>query len=137
MDDLERIDLNLLHALAYLLETRSVTEAARRARVSQPAMSRSLARLRGLFDDPLLVQVGRKLEPTERARALRPVVEDALTAVRHAFKAADAFDPATTAFEARFAANDYAVKALLLPWLAAVRPGAKGLALRIEPASLH
>ncbi|MBW8842752.1 MAG: LysR family transcriptional regulator, partial [Sphingomonadales bacterium] len=50
-----RYDLNLLRALLAMIETGSVTQAAQIVSVSQPAMSRILARLREDFDDPLLV----------------------------------------------------------------------------------
>src|SRR3954469_3986689 len=49
-------DLNLLVALEALLAERNVTNAANRVGLSQPAMSRALARLRRLFDDELLVR---------------------------------------------------------------------------------
>ncbi|WP_280510166.1 LysR family transcriptional regulator, partial [Nocardia farcinica] len=68
------LDLNLLVALDSLLDTGSVTEAARRLHTSPSAMSRTLARLRRLLDDPLLVRSGRHLVPTPRALALRPEV---------------------------------------------------------------
>src|SRR5438552_3202342 len=53
---LEGVDLNLLPALAALLEERQVTKAAQRAGISQPAMSRTLARLRQVLDDQLLIR---------------------------------------------------------------------------------
>jgi DNA-binding transcriptional LysR family regulator len=65
------LDLNLLVALHALLETNSVTQAAERLNTSPPAMSRTLARLRRVYDDPLLVRAGRQLVPTPRALELR------------------------------------------------------------------
>ncbi|GGY20340.1 LysR family transcriptional regulator [Paludibacterium paludis] len=64
-------DLNLLVALAALLEEGSVARAARRLKLSPSAMSRTLARLRQTTGDPLLVRAGRGLVPTPRAVALR------------------------------------------------------------------
>ena len=64
------VDLNLLVALDALLSERSVTRAAQRIGLSQPGMSNALARLRKLFDDPLLVRQGAELAPTPRAEAL-------------------------------------------------------------------
>lgn len=69
--DVRNVDLNLLTALAALLDEGSVTGAARRLRVGQPAASHALARLRDLFGDPLLVRVGREMQPTPRAEQLR------------------------------------------------------------------
>jgi len=68
---LSRIDLNLLVALNVLLEERSVTLAAKRLFITQPAMSKTLQRLRELFDDQLLVKKGRELMPTTRALELQ------------------------------------------------------------------
>ncbi|MEZ5530442.1 MAG: LysR family transcriptional regulator [Porticoccaceae bacterium] len=64
---LARIDLNLLVALQVLMEEQSVTKAAERLYITQPAMSKTLQRLRELFDDPLFIRSGRGLIPTPRA----------------------------------------------------------------------
>lgn len=64
-------NLNLLTALDVLLAEGSVARAARRLRLSQSAMSRTLARLRQVTGDPLLVRVGRGLVPTPHALELR------------------------------------------------------------------
>lgn len=82
---LSAIDTNLLLALQALLQEASVTRAARRLGVGQPAMSRSLARLRDHFKDPLLVAKGRQLVLTPGARALMPSVEKAAAAVADVF----------------------------------------------------
>ena len=91
---LASLDLNLLVALDRLLAHRSVTEAAREVGVTQPAMSRTLARLRDTFDDPLFVRDGRSLVPTRRALALEPAVRAAVDAAAAAFAPDVAFDPA-------------------------------------------
>lgn len=69
--DLKQSDIGLLIALDALLEEESVTTAAQRLGISQPAMSAQLARLRALFNDPLLTASGRKLIPTARALELK------------------------------------------------------------------
>ena len=63
-------DLNLLRVLDVLLRERNVSRAAERLALSQPAVSNALNRLRDLLDDPLLVRVGRTMQPTPRALAL-------------------------------------------------------------------
>jgi DNA-binding transcriptional LysR family regulator len=68
------IDLNLLLALDALLEEASVTGAARRLHLSQPAMSRTLARIREATGDPILVRTGRSMTVSPRARVLREEV---------------------------------------------------------------
>ena len=67
-------NLNLLIALDALLSEGSVTGAADRMFLSKPAMSHTLARLREVFDDPILVKSGRKLVPTQKALDLREPV---------------------------------------------------------------
>src|ERR1700749_2290790 len=71
---LRDIDLNLLRALQPLLEERHVSRAAKRAFLSQPAMSRALNRLRETFADPLLVRSNGAYERTPRGeRVLREI----------------------------------------------------------------
>jgi len=67
---MQRVDLNLLISLDALLTECSVTGAARRLGLSPSAMSRTLARLRHVTGDPLLVQAGRALVPTPHAEEL-------------------------------------------------------------------
>ena len=79
-------DLNLLIALDVLLSEGSVARAARRLSLSPSAMSRTLARLREVTGDPLLVRAGRGLVATPRAAELRARVgqvdEDAQAVLR-------------------------------------------------------
>jgi DNA-binding transcriptional LysR family regulator len=89
---LSAIDPKLLLALHALLQEGSVTGAAKRRGIGQPAMSRSLARLRDHFKDPLLVRKGRQLILTPVARALIPSVEKATNAIANVFE--DASGPA-------------------------------------------
>ena len=67
-------DLNLLRALDALLVTGSVTAAAERLHLSVPATSHTLARAREALSDPLFVRAGRRLTPTPRALAMKPVI---------------------------------------------------------------
>ena len=68
---LSKIDLNLLIALEVLLEERSVTRAAQRLFITQPAMSKTLQRLRDLFNDPLFTRTAHGLVPTPKAADLQ------------------------------------------------------------------
>ena len=72
--NLASIDLNLLVTFEALLEERSVTGAARRLNLGQPAMSAALGRLRYLFGDELFVRIGKEMRPTSKATELAPVV---------------------------------------------------------------
>lgn len=89
---LSRIDLNLLVALQVLIEERNVTRAAARLFITQPAMSKTLQRLRAAFDDPLFTRSGRELVPTPRvldlANQLPPLLAEISSMVE-----GDSFDP--------------------------------------------
>jgi DNA-binding transcriptional LysR family regulator len=128
------LDLPLLLELQQLLATRSVTETARRSGSTQPAVSRSLARLRAVFGDPLLVRVGRQLEPTGFARELAPRVDAAIAAMSELLEPAAAFDPARGRWTLTLAASDYATTAFLGPFFARLRSQAPHLDLRVIPA---
>ena len=91
---LRRADLNLLLPLQALLEHRHVTRAAEAVGIGQPAMSAALARLRRLFDDPLLVRSGRVLELTPMGQALLEPTHLALTSLEQLFATTPRFDPA-------------------------------------------
>jgi LysR family transcriptional regulator, nod-box dependent transcriptional activator len=102
-----KLDLNLLVALDALLKERSVSRAAERLNLSQSATSNALARLREYFDDELLVQVGRKMEPTPRAQGLQDAVRDVLLRVDSTIAMQPQFDPAASDRSFRLFTSDY------------------------------
>src|SRR5271166_6166716 len=88
-----KLDLNLLVALDHLLHLRSVSAAAARMNMTQSATSNALLRLREYFDDDLLVKMGRRLELTPRAEALRDAVRDVLVRVEWTIATTADFNP--------------------------------------------
>ena len=102
---LAAVDLNLLPVLDALLETHSVTESGRRLGLSQPAVSRALARLRAALDDELLVRTGRVMVPTPRALALQQPLRDTLHQVHSLVRPVAPFDPAQHARRWRVVAS--------------------------------
>lgn len=78
---LRNVDLNLLVSLQALLQERSVSGAAEMLYMTQPGMSRNLARLRDAFDDPLLVRSGTRMTLTPRAKEIAPQLELLLASV--------------------------------------------------------
>ncbi len=122
------LDLNLLIALDALLEERHVTRAATRLGQGQPTLSRTLARLRHVFDDPLLVRSGQGYLLSPRAESLQPKVRMALARARDVF-APVAFDPATAQGPWRLAAPDYVVFLLVPRLLERLREEAPGIDL--------
>ena len=71
IDNLAKVDLNLLVILQILLEEESVTRAAGRLHLSQSALSKSLNRLRDTLDDPLFLRTAHGLKPTTHALQLK------------------------------------------------------------------
>lgn len=125
--------MNLLVALDALLETNSVTQAAERLHTSAPAMSRTLAKLRQVLDDPLLVRAGRHLVPTPRALELRYEVGTLVEQGRALLTPRDAIDPGALKRNFAVQAGDAVLAELAAPLLAAVRAQAPGVALRFLP----
>ncbi len=114
-----RLDLNLLVALDALLTERSITRAAERLNLSPSATSNALARLRDHFNDALLVQVGRKMEPTPRALGLHEAVRDVLVRVESAIAIQPEFVPSQSDRVFRVFVSDY-TQLLLVPHLLAL-----------------
>ncbi len=126
------LDLNLLVALDVLLETRSVSTAARRLNLSQPAMSAALARLRAYFQDELLVADGKRLLPTAYADALAPRLKEQIRALDLLLASSAGFEPATADRTFAIIATDYITAVLLAPLMAGLETAAPGLRLDIR-----
>lgn len=135
MDNLRRIDLNLLVTLETLLTERSVTRAAKRLHLSQPSVSVQLRKLREIFSDPLLSPAPGGMLPTTRAQALLPEIRSALAGIRRVVGQSSAFDPKTAQFTWQIAAADYGEYAVVLPLLAKLRRSAPGIRVSIRQAS--
>src|SRR5215475_14521130 len=131
--NLAGVDLNLLVALDALLAERSVTRAADRVGLSQPGMSNSLARLRKLFGDPLLVREGLTLVPTPRAESLRQPVQEALSLIQHALDDRDGFDPARDRATWTVSCSDYSLLMLIGPLVRRLAATAPGVTIRVLP----
>src|SRR6187402_2750963 len=112
MRDAERrmagLDLNLLVTLDALLDERSVTRAARRLHLSQPAVSVQLGKLRLALQDPLLVPGPRGMSPTSLASSLEGPLREALQRLAQVIAPAGPFEPAQAGVTWRVAASDYA-----------------------------
>jgi DNA-binding transcriptional LysR family regulator len=126
--NLASLDLNLLVSLDALLQERSVTRAAARMGLSQPALSASLGRLRRHFGDELLSRAGNEYRLTPLAVQLRELARLALSGVERVFTAQTEFDPASSTREFSLLISDYGVAVLgdtIAALLAAEAPGAR------------
>jgi DNA-binding transcriptional LysR family regulator len=105
---LHHLDLNLLPIAVALYDELSVSRAARRLGVSQPAVSRALRRLREAFDDPLFVRRPSGIAPTPRAHALVRAIRPNLERLQHDLVTDEHFDPATSTRPIALAISDVA-----------------------------
>lgn len=133
MDELRRIDLNLLLTLHALLAERHVTRAALRLHKSQPAVSHALAQLRAHFGDPLLVRREGGLQLSARAQELLPSLTQALTGLDEVLRA-PAFEAGTARRRLRLGMSDYAARLVLPPLMRRLRVHAPGIALAVSQA---
>jgi DNA-binding transcriptional LysR family regulator len=109
------LDGNTLRTFLTVLEEMSVSKAAARLGVSQSAVSHTLDKLRGIFDDPLFVRIGRGIESTARARELRKPVEALLNDLR-SLSVRQEFNPYLESMEFTIACNDFPLQ-LIFPTL--------------------
>ncbi len=135
MSQFDHLDLDghLLQLLLAVIEEGSLTRAAQRLGVTQPAVSHSLDKLRGIVGDPLFVKAGRGIVPTAHAHVLAARARVMLDELR-SFSHAAGFDPATLATTVTIAANDLQRDLLLPMLLRYVRTQAPGFALRVVPS---
>lgn len=129
-----RADFNQLQHLMVLLEQRSVSRAADRLGMGQPAMSRILARLRDQFDDPLLVRGPRGMMLTPRAEALRGPLGAWLREGESLIRD-HGVDLGSMRRTFRLASTDFGVLSVIAPTLGLIEREAGGVELAVEPLS--
>jgi len=111
--DIRSVDLAMLRTFDALLRERSVSRAAARLFLSQPAVSASLKRLRGAFGDPLFTRAPHGIVPTARALALAPRLDAVLLELQQMLNPLNAFDPATSDRILRVAGSDHTSRTML------------------------
>lgn len=132
MHDIRSLDFNLLKTFHVLLEERSVTRAAARLALTQPAVSAMLNRLRENFGDPLFVRAQRGIVPTPRALELAEPLARVLRDIEVLLQPAD-FDPAHAQMTVSIAGTDYSLRAVVVPFLSALRQQAPGIRVAMLP----
>lgn len=127
--DLLRVDLNLLISLQVLLEEENVSRAAERLFITQPAMSKTLSRLRVVFEDPLFTRSSHGMQPTPRATRLAQKLETVLRDIQQ-LVTADSFNPDTYQGEVTIALSEYIGIGVLPQLMARLQFMAPGLTLK-------
>ena len=115
------IDLRQLRAFEVLLRERSLTQAAGVLGISQPALSKTLAKLRRYFADPLFVRAGHWMEPTAKALELKVSIHALLDDVTMLRATHRPFDPKHSVRTFSFSVVDSGM-VRLLPQLLLPRP---------------
>ena len=132
MTELRNFDLNLLLAFKLLVEERSVSRAAEKMFVSQPAMSHVLCKLRRQLDDPILVKTSAGMIPTARARALLEPIRTVLKEVAHIIRTPEEFSPATSQKRFVIATSDYVEFTLLMPLIKSFNKRAANIEIHVR-----
>lgn len=128
-----RYDLNLLPIFVALMEERSVTRAAERMGMTQPALSNALSRLRLMLKDQLFVRERYGIQPTPIALELSPLIAEALAQLDDAVLGQQAFDPAQAERLFTIAPNGYVEFVIVPAVLARLEKVAPGVKLRLTP----
>jgi LysR family transcriptional activator of mexEF-oprN operon len=134
-NDLRRVDMNLLVIFEALMFEQNLTRVAEKLFMGQPAVSAALGRLRDLFDDPLLLRNGRKMEPTARALAILRELSPAMDTISGAVSRAKEFDPPTTCNVFRIGLSDDAEFGLFPQLLLHLRQEAPGIIVVVRRAN--
>ncbi|MRW83767.1 LysR family transcriptional regulator [Pseudoduganella sp. FT26W] len=128
-----RYDLNLLPIFIALMEERSVTRAATRLGITQPALSNALNRLRDTLRDPLFIRERYGIKPTQFAEEIAPLIAETLSRLDEVLLGRQHFDPATTTRQFNVAPNSY-VEIVLMPRVfAKLRARAPGVKVSLMP----
>ena len=130
-NDIRSLDLNLLKALDALIDEGSVTRAAQRLALTQPAVSGMLTRLRDYFNDPLFIRTQRGMVPTLRAIELAGPVKQILAEIAILLKPAN-FNPLSAELIYTIVATDYALKAVIVPLMAALKQRAPNIRVAVR-----
>ncbi|WP_299999774.1 LysR family transcriptional regulator [uncultured Cedecea sp.] len=134
MNNLRRIDTNLLVTLHALLLEKHISRAAIRLHKSQPAVSHALAHLRTIFDDPLLIRRGKHLELSVKASGLLSPLTEALEGLEGLLEA-PVFVPAESKRTFRLSMSDYGAWLILPELVRRLRTEAPDISLVVTQAS--
>lgn len=130
-------DVNLLLTLEALVAEQNVTRAASRLCLSQPAVSAQLNRLRGMFNDPLLIPGRRGMTPTPKALELMATLGGALAKIRDTLQSHEDFDPLHDSLTVSLACTDYVQAAVIMPLIVTLQEIAPGVRIAVRNYDPH
>jgi DNA-binding transcriptional LysR family regulator len=128
-------DLNLLPVFVAIAEESNLSRASGRLRLSQPALSHALSRLRKQFGDPLFVRGQRGLVATPKVATLLPQVRAALAGMDSLYEPKSLLDLSTLTRTVVIAATEYFEARTVAQFVGRARAEAPGV--RIETRSLR
>lgn len=131
-NELRKADINLMVVFETLMQERNVSRAAEKLFLGQPTISAALNRLRGLFNDALLIRVGHRMEPTARANEIIRHLSPALDAMSMALSLTREFDPASSTMTFRIGLSDDVEYSLLPTLLRALREEAPHIVIVVK-----
>lgn len=130
-NDFHRIDLNLLTVLLVLKREGSVSRAAEKLHLGQPAVSNALARLRVMFSDPLFVRTARGMEPTPRAEALIAELGPLMAQMQNVLFQPASFTPSEATHVFRLGMSDWVERSIMPALYARITRTAPGVTLQV------
>jgi LysR family transcriptional regulator, mexEF-oprN operon transcriptional activator len=135
--DMRKIDLNLVLVFCAIHSERSVSGAAGKLYLTQPAISASLARLRGQLGDALFVREGRKLRPTPFSDRLALTWANGLSEIQTGFLEQERFDPKTSRRVFRLGLLDDLEVGILPPLMSHLRKHAPNIGISVRTSDFR
>ncbi|WP_218018782.1 LysR family transcriptional regulator [Novosphingobium rosa] len=133
MENIGRLDLNLLLLLDALYADMNLSAAARRLQISQPTASTNLLKLREFFGDQLFIRTGRGMRPTPFAESIAPAIRNCLEILSRDVLRKKQFVPETSERVLRITTSDVGVMIFIPPLLEAIRVMAPHVNVRVVP----
>ena len=134
---MQKLDLNLVPIALALYDELSVSRAAQKLGMSQPAVSMALRRLRTTFNDPLFIRAPRGVTPTPRAHALVRAARPAVTDLHGALRTSESFNPRLDTRPFTFALSDVGEMVFLPKLLERLRAQAPNAWIRSVSMAPH
>ncbi|BBP78709.1 LysR family transcriptional regulator [Pseudomonas gingeri NCPPB 3146 = LMG 5327] len=131
-NELRKADINLMVVFETLMLERNVTRVAEKLFLGQPTISSALNRLRAMFNDPLFIRVGHRMEPTARAEEIIQHLSPALDSLSNALSLTHDFDPTSSTMTFRIGLSDDVEFGLLPNLLRALRQEAPNVMIVVQ-----